>query len=34
VFQADLSTKKVTQEALFTDPRAGARKFGRRAGNV
>jgi integrase len=28
VFQAELSTKKVTQGALFTDPRAGARKFG------
>jgi len=28
VFQADLSTKKVTQGALFTDPPAGARKFG------
>jgi integrase len=28
VFQGDLSVKKVTQGALFTDPRAGARKFG------
>jgi hypothetical protein len=28
VFQAELSMKKVTQGALFTDPRAGARKFG------
>ena len=28
MFQAELSTKKVTQGALFTDPRAGARKFG------
>jgi integrase len=28
VFQAELSTKKVTQGALFTDPRAGAQRFG------
>jgi integrase len=28
VFQAELSTKKVTQGALFTDPRAGVKKFG------
>jgi integrase len=28
VFQAELSTKKASQGALFTDPRAGVRKFG------
>ena len=28
VFQAELSTKKVTQGALFVDPRAGVMKFG------
>lgn len=28
VFQGDLSVKKVTQGALFTDPRAGVKKFG------
>ena len=28
MFQAELSTKKVTQGALFTDPRAGVKKFG------